>query len=96
MVTYVVVMKERTRDAAELAVYTPKAQAASEGYPMTIRAHRGRHLVIEGPEMESVTILEFPTFEDAQRWYNSAPYQEALAHRLRGADYRSVIVEGCE
>ena len=96
MVTYVVVIKERTRDAAALAAYTPKAQAASEGHPMTIRAHKGRHHVIEGSEMESVTILEFPTFEEAERWYNSAPYQEALTDRLRGADYRSVIVEGCE
>ncbi len=94
MAAYVVVVRERTRDAAELAAYSPKAKAASAGHPLIIRAFHGRHRILEGPDIEAVSILEFPTFEDAERWYDTPAYREALAHRLRGADYRAVIVEG--
>jgi uncharacterized protein (DUF1330 family) len=94
MTAYVVVVREKTRDPAELAAYSLKASAASEGHPMIVRAFRGRHRVLEGPEIESIAILEFPTFEDAERWYNSPAYRQALAHRLRGADYRTLIVDG--
>ena len=94
MTAYVVVVREKTHDPAEVAAYGPKARAASEGHPMIVRAFRGRHRVLEGPEIESMAILEFPTFEEAERWYDSPAYRQALAHRLRGADYRAVIVDG--
>jgi uncharacterized protein (DUF1330 family) len=94
MAAYVVVIRDKTRDPAELAAYSPKAKAASAGHPLTIRALHGRQRVLEGPDIEAVSILEFPTFEDAERWYDTLAYREALAHRLRGADYRAVIVEG--
>lgn len=41
-----------------------------------------------------MSILEFPTFEDAAAWFDSAEYQEALAHLLKGAEYRMYLVEG--
>ena len=94
MTAYVVVVRERTRDPSELAAYAPKARAASTGHALSVLAFRGRHRVLEGPQVESVAILEFPTFEEAERWYDSPAYQDALAHRLRGAEYRAVIVEG--
>jgi len=43
-----------------------------------------------------VAILEFPTFEEAKSWYDNPAYREARQHRLRGGDYRGVIVEGCD
>jgi uncharacterized protein (DUF1330 family) len=39
-------------------------------------------------------MLEFPTVEEAQAWYNSPGYQAALPHRLKAADYRAYIVQG--
>src|SRR5262245_6928507 len=94
MTAYVVVVRERTRNPAELAAYTPKAKAASAGHPLVVRAFHGRHRVLEGAEVETVSILEFPTFDEAERWYDDPAYREALVHRLRGADYRAFIVEG--
>ncbi len=41
-----------------------------------------------------MAILEFPTFEEAKTWYDSPAYREAREHRLKGADYHAVIVEG--
>jgi uncharacterized protein (DUF1330 family) len=94
MTAYVIFFREKTNDPSELAVYGPMAQAASEGHPMIIRVLHGRHRVLEGANIEAVSILEFPTFEDAERWYDAPDYRKALPHRLRGAEYRAVIVEG--
>ena len=49
---------------------------------------------VEGAGAEGVVILEFPSFEEAQAWYRSPAYQDALQDRLKGAEYRVMIVEG--
>ena len=72
MVAYVVVIRERTINPSEDETYTPKAGAASAGHPLTIRALHGRHEVLEGPAIDALSILEFPTFESAQAWYNKS------------------------
>ena len=64
------------------------------GHPVTVLAAYGRQEVIEGPDVEGVVILEFPTFEAAKAWYDSPAYRKVREHRFRGADYRAVIVEG--
>jgi len=94
MVAYVIVIREKTVNPDEGEAYTPKARAASAGHPLTIRAYHGRHEVLEGPAIEAVAILEFPTFESAQAWYHSREYQAALVHRLRAGQYRCMIVQG--
>jgi len=50
--------------------------------------------VVQGPEIEGMVILEFPTIEAAKAWYNSPAYREAREHRFKGAEYRAVIVQG--
>lgn len=96
MAVYVVFIRERTRDPSEFENYRQKAPAAMPGHAITPRAAFGRHEVLEGPDVEGVAILEFPSFEEAKAWYDSPAYREARAHRLRAADYRAVIVEGVE
>lgn len=64
------------------------------GHAMKILAAYGRQEVLEGPKMEGVVIVEFPSTEEAEAWYESPAYREARGHRFRGADYRAVLVEG--
>jgi len=52
--------------------------------------------VLEGNEIEGAVILRFPDMAAARDWYNSPVYQEALQHRLKGANYRAFIIEGVE
>ena len=40
------------------------------------------------------SILEFPSFEEAEAWYDSPEYQEAVQHLFKGADYQTFIIEG--
>ena len=94
METYVVFIRESTRNPSELEAYTPKAQASMAGHPIKVLAAFGRHEVLEGPEVEGAVVLEFPSFEEAKAWYDSPAYREAREYRLRGADDRAVIVEG--
>jgi len=39
-------------------------------------------------------MMEFPTFREARAWCDSKAYQAASQHRFKGADYRTIIVEG--
>ena len=73
-----------------------------KGVPASIAAYGGKYLV-RGGAMESkeggwtpkrVVLLEFPTMDQARKWYHSAEYAPALAMRLKAAKNRMVIVEG--
>lgn len=94
MPAYIIFMREETLDQSELDAYWSKAPAALDGWPIRVLAAYGRHVTLEGPEVEGVVIAEFPTLEEAHAWYDSPAYREAAGHRLRGAVYRGLIVEG--
>jgi uncharacterized protein (DUF1330 family) len=91
---YVILVRDRMIDPAEFATYGQKAREARAGHAVTPVAYYGRHEVLEGPPVEGAVILQFPSFAEAQAWYRSPAYQEALKHRLAGAEYRVLIVEG--
>ena len=91
---YVIFIRERTRDAAELKTYSPKAAASLDGHVVTMLAVYGRHEVLEGPQAEGVVIVRFPSFAEAKVWYDSPAYRAAREHRFKAADYRAILVEG--
>ena len=94
MAAYIVFTRESTSNPAELETYSQKVGSTLPGHNVTPRALYGRHEVVEGPPVEGVVIVEFPTFDEAKAWYDSPGYTDVRQHRLRGADYRAVIVEG--
>ena len=94
MPAYMVFIREKTIDQSELEAYWEKVTATLEGRPIKALAAYGKHLTLEGPDVEGIVIAEFPTLEEARDWYESPAYQEAAQHRHRGAIYRGLIVEG--
>ena len=94
MAAYVVFIREKTLDRSELEAYWSKAPASMEGHPIKVLAAYGRHVTLEGPDVEGIVVAEFPSIEEARAWYDSPAYQEAAQHRFRGAVYRGLIVEG--
>lgn len=94
MAAYMVFTRESTRDAAELATYSQNVGPTLSGHPVEVLAAYGRQEVVEGPAVEGVVILQFPSFEAAKAWYDSPAYRKVREHRFRGAEYRAVIVEG--
>ena len=94
MPAFMVFIREKTLDQPELEAYWAKISATLAGCPIKILAAYGRHVTLEGPEVEGVVVAEFPTLEEARAWYDSPAYQEVAQHRFRGAVYRGLIVEG--
>jgi uncharacterized protein (DUF1330 family) len=94
VVAYVIFIKEKTKNQAEVELYKQMAPAGMAGHPITFRIAHGRREVVEGPDCEDMMMLEFPTFDAAKAWYGSPAYQAASEHRFKGADYRTIIVEG--
>lgn len=70
--------------------------------PGTIARYGGKYLV-RGGEVESkeggwhpkrLVVLEFPSLDDARKWYASPEYAPALALRLKAARSKVLLVEG--
>ncbi len=58
---YIVFTREKTLDAAELAIYWDKIHATFEGHEVKVLAAYGKKEVLED-ETEGIVITEFPTF----------------------------------
>jgi uncharacterized protein (DUF1330 family) len=60
-------------------------------------ARAGRTVTLEGPPAKSrVVVIEFPSFERAQRFYTSPEYVEARKKRAGAGTAQFVVVEGVE
>lgn len=94
MTAYVVYVRDRITDPEEFKKYEESAGAASAGHPVTPLAFYGAVETLEGAPVDGAVILQFSTIADAKAAYDSPLYQEALKHRLKGAEYRVFIVEG--
>lgn len=99
MPAYMIFLREGpVRDSAEMNEYSrlnrEHAKEFSTDYKLKPLVVYGALQAAEGTAPDGVVVLEFPSVADAKAWYNSPAYQKAVPHRLKGADYRSFIVEG--
>jgi uncharacterized protein (DUF1330 family) len=70
--------------------------------PATIQQYGGRYVVrggavetLEGDwQPKRVVVLEFPSLEQAKRWYNSEEYHDPKALRFKTAKSKLILVEG--
>jgi uncharacterized protein (DUF1330 family) len=70
--------------------------------PASIAQYGGKYLVRGGASEtkeggwapKRIVLLEFPTMEQARKWYHSSEYAPALAMRLKAAKNRMILVEG--
>jgi uncharacterized protein (DUF1330 family) len=66
----------------------------------TVKPYGGKWLamgnvkVIEGAWPGSVVLMEFPTTEDAQNWYNSPEYQQIIYPRIENSLSDMILVDG--
>lgn len=99
MTAYAVIIREETIDPSELDAYAARVaeiRPALDRFLPEVLAGYGAQEVIEGVGVEGVAIVKFPTYELAMEWYRSPEYQSAVGHRLRGARYHSIIVNGID
>ncbi len=77
---------------AEYAKFTP---AIIEKVGGRFLARGGRNITVEGRQAPArVVVLEFPSYDTALEFYNSAEYQKVKKIREGAATVQFVIVEG--
>jgi uncharacterized protein (DUF1330 family) len=60
-------------------------------------ARGGRSEKLEGASpAHRIVVLEFPSYEKAKAWYDSADYRVAMAIRQSASDGTLILVEGVE
>ncbi len=70
--------------------------------PAIVAQYGGRYLVRGGAvemkegawEPKRLVVLEFPSLEQARKWYHSPEYAPVLALRLKAARSKVLLVEG--
>ncbi|EGT4370430.1 DUF1330 domain-containing protein [Cronobacter malonaticus] len=83
-------------DPATYAEYAEAAAQAMQPFNPKIVAWSGQYENLEGEAHGKHLVLEFDSFDDAKRFYESPAYQAAKAMRLKAATGTLVLVEGPE
>ncbi len=94
MPAYFIVDNEVT-DPAGFEEYRRKVPGTVEKYGGKFLVRGGQVQTLEGDwKPKRVVVTEFPTLEQARRWYDSEEYRALKALRLRTARGSVVLVEG--
>lgn len=94
MPAYMIVEVETTDEAlmAEYRKHTP-GLVAKYGGKFIVRGGKCRTLE-GGWTPPRVVVLEFPTFEAAERFYDSGDYKPVLEMRLKAGKSKAILVDG--
>jgi uncharacterized protein (DUF1330 family) len=96
MSAYIILIRDHTRDGAELERYAELARGARDGHDLSPLAFYGDLATLEGAQAEGAVLLRFPDMAAARAWYDSPQYQAAKVHRHLGADYRVLLIDGVD
>ena len=95
MPAYLIYICQGVSDRKELETYWKDMPPTFMGFDVKLHtAYRPFQLLEgEGP-VEGVVVAEFPSMEEAKRWYDSPGYVAVRQHRMRGAKYLGLLVDG--
>ncbi|MDB2515200.1 DUF1330 domain-containing protein [Candidatus Pelagibacter bacterium] len=91
---YVVCIYKSINDENTLKDYAVKAGLAVEKYKGKFLIKGGKKITTEGEDSPRTVVIEFPSFVEAEKFFNSEEYQEAHSI-LKGTVVRHhQIIEG--
>ncbi len=94
MAAYVIVDLTVT-DLPTMEEYRQQVPATVAKYGGRFLVRGGAHQTVEGDwKPNRVVVLEFPSMEQAKRWYDSEEYRDPKAMRLRAGRANLIMVEG--
>jgi uncharacterized protein (DUF1330 family) len=96
MTAYFIAVRNAVTDPGAMDIYGALAGKSTACHAVTPLAFYGKTRSTDGPATDSAVILAFPTFAEAEAWYDSPAYQDALPHRLKGGDYQTFIIQGVD
>ncbi len=84
-------------DPQKYEQYKSLSPGAIAAYGGKFVVRGGKHESVEGDwKPNRVVMVEFPTYERAQEFWNSPEYQSARAARAGAAVAKAIIVQGLE
>jgi uncharacterized protein (DUF1330 family) len=91
------VAEYKVNDAAGLVPYREHVEATFLPYGGHFVARGGETRSLEGALIKGgIVVIEFPSFEKASAWYDSAEYGKLRPIRQRSAETRAYIVQGTQ
>jgi uncharacterized protein (DUF1330 family) len=90
-----VIVEVNVTDPEQFAEYRKRVPATIEKY--------GGRFVVRGGTVETkeggwsparIVVIEFPSIDQARKWYHSPEYAPLLAMRLKAAETKLILVEG--
>jgi len=82
-------------DPAAMEEYRKQVPATLAKYGGRFVVRGGNHQTLEGDwKPNRLVIIEFPSLEQARRWYDCEEYREPKAMRLRAGRTNLVMVDG--
>jgi uncharacterized protein (DUF1330 family) len=94
MAAYVIVDLTVT-DLPTMEEYRKQVPATLAKYGGRFLVRGGAHQTVEGDwKPNRIVVLEFPSMEQAKRWYDSEEYRDPKAMRLRAGRANMIMVEG--
>tara|TARA_Y100001936_G_C15747346_1_gene494207 strand:- start:380 stop:667 length:288 start_codon:yes stop_codon:yes gene_type:complete len=91
---YVVCVYKNISSEDKLKEYAIKARAAVENYKGKFLIRGGKSKINEGESSPRTVIIEFPSFDQANEFYQSEEYQKAHSILKGHAERQFQIVEG--
>ena len=91
---YVVTVYKVIKDDNVLKNYAAKAREAIEKYKGKFLIRGGKKITTEGSESPRTVVIEFPSFAEAETFFNSREYQDAHAILKDTVVRHHQIIEG--
>ena len=91
---YIVCVYKSIENQEKLKEYAIKARAAVEKYKGKFLVRGGKSIIKEGKKSPRTVVIEFPSHDEANAFYQSKDYQEAHSILNGFADRQFQIIEG--
>ena len=91
---YIVCVYKNVSSQEKLKEYAVKAKVAVEKYKGKFVIKEGRTITNEGQKSPRTVVIEFPSYDEANLFYNSKEYQEAYDILKGHAERNHQTIEG--
>ena len=91
---YWIALYKKIENKENLSNYASKATKVIESYGGKPLVRGGKYICLEGNDYPRTVIWEFPSYEAAEKCYNSSEYQQAWILAKNSTERNLQIVEG--
>ena len=81
-------------DPANFQTYMEKTGAGIPAAGGRVIVRAGKTYVINGEAPKRVVVIEWPSLDQAQAYFESAAYKELVSNRDKSSKFRAFVIEG--